>query len=353
MKQVIVTTSWDDGHKLDERLSALLTKYHMKGTFYISPEDHEIAPEDRLNEKQLKAISKQFEIGAHTMTHPRLTEVDDKRAKKEMQDSKKYLEDLLKHPVTTFCYPGGNFKEKHVAMAREVGFSYARTVRRHRFDLKGSLLEGDTTINAYNHYQDLWKIARFAHFNPIRTYRYFQWDVLAKAMFDRALSEGGVFHLWGHSWEVDKLGFWEKLEDVLKYISDRKGVQYVTNGELPALQPKRILLAASYFPPHLGGVEFYVYNTAKYLKELGWYVVVATSDVSSGFKARKTTYKGLTVYRLPSLLKLSNTPLNPFWPSMLRKIMKDEDIYLLNIHAPVPGLPDIAAAVSKRSKRTA
>lgn len=348
MKQTIVTTSWDDGHKLDVRLSELLEKYHMKGTFYISPQDHEFVAEDRLTDEQIKEVGNRFEIGAHTMTHPRLTEVSDERARREMVESKNYLERLLGRPVTTFCYPGGNYQAKHVKLARESGFLYARTVRRHRFNLKGSMLEGDTTVNAYNHYQDLWKIARFARFNPVRTYRYFQWDVLAKAMFDRTLREGGVYHLWGHSWEIDKFGYWEKLEDVLRYISDRQNVRYVTNGELPELQPKRLLIAASYFPPHLGGVEFYVYNTAKQLQSLGWKVSIATSG-KTGLRMRKTNYHGLTVYRLPALLKLSNTPLNPFWPRMLRRIIKQEDIYLVNVHAPVPGLPDMAAAVARRA----
>ena len=31
----IVTTSWDDGNKLDLKLAALLDKYGLVGTFYI------------------------------------------------------------------------------------------------------------------------------------------------------------------------------------------------------------------------------------------------------------------------------------------------------------------------------
>lgn len=31
----IVTTSWDDGQTFDEKLSSLLLKYGVKGTFYI------------------------------------------------------------------------------------------------------------------------------------------------------------------------------------------------------------------------------------------------------------------------------------------------------------------------------
>jgi glycosyltransferase involved in cell wall biosynthesis/peptidoglycan/xylan/chitin deacetylase (PgdA/CDA1 family) len=346
MKQVVVTTSWDDGHVLDVRLSALLKKYRIPATFYISPRDHEFAPEDRLTDEQIQTLSSSFEIGAHTMTHPRLTEVTDQAAQQEIVDSKHYLERLLKKPITTFCYPGGNYQRKHVSMVREAGFAYARTVRRHCFNLKGSLLEGGTTINTYNHYQDLWKIARFAHFNPIRTYRYFHWELLAKAMFDKVLQDGGAYHLWGHSWEIDQHGDWEKLEDVLRYISERNEAHYVTNGELPALQPKHLLIAAPYFPPHLGGVEFYTFYMAKRLQDLhGWRVSIATSD-NRGLRMIKTSYEGLTVYRLPYWLRLSNTPFNPLWPRMLQFIITHEDIYVINGHAPVPGFADMAALVA-------
>ena len=48
MKKIVVTTSWDDGHILDLKLSNLLTKYNIKGTFYLSPKDREIKEKDRL-----------------------------------------------------------------------------------------------------------------------------------------------------------------------------------------------------------------------------------------------------------------------------------------------------------------
>ena len=346
MKQVIVTTSWDDGHRLDMRLSALLEKYHIKATFYISPRDHEFARQDRLTDEQIEHIGRMFEIGAHTMTHPRLTEVSDTTARQEILDSKQYLERLLKRPINTFCYPGGNYRAKHVAMVHEAGFLYARTVKRHGYTLKGSMLEATTSANTYNHFQDLWKIAKFARFNPIRTYRYFQWDVLAKAQFDKVHAEGGVFHLWGHSWEVEKFDYWARLEEVLRYISNRENVTYATNSELPTLRPKNLLITAPYFPPHLGGVEFYVYYMAKQLQDVhGWKVAIATSG-GKGFRMLKTTYEGLTVYRLPYWLRLSNTPLNPFWPRMLQRISLQEDIYLINAHAPVPGIADLSTLIA-------
>jgi len=60
MNKIIVTTSWDDGHKFDIRLAKLLDKYGLKGTFYITKNF-----QGRLSKEEIKSISKNHEIGAH------------------------------------------------------------------------------------------------------------------------------------------------------------------------------------------------------------------------------------------------------------------------------------------------
>jgi hypothetical protein len=43
---------------------------------------------------------------------------------------------------------------------------------------------------------------------------------------------GGVAHLYFHSWEIDEQGQWHKLETVLKEISERRTLIPATNGQL-------------------------------------------------------------------------------------------------------------------------
>lgn len=68
-------------------------------------------------------------IGAHTSTHPILAKLDDRRAREEILESKRYLERLLGEPVTLFAYPNGkpgqDYTAAHAAMAREFGFAGA------------------------------------------------------------------------------------------------------------------------------------------------------------------------------------------------------------------------------------
>lgn len=231
MKNVFVTTSWDDGHVLDIKLADLLRKYSIAATFYISPENRELVPEVRLSKEEVQALAKDFEIGAHTMTHPRLSQIDDQTAHKEIFDSKKTLEEWLSHNIKSFCYPGGDYQEKHKQMVKDAGFSMARTVGRFATEIGNDPFAVPTTIHGYRHWSDAVPIFREAG-PSLFINHYLNWDELAIAYFEKVLANGGVFHLWGHSWEIEKNGDWDRLEEVLKHIAHRPGVQYSINGDL-------------------------------------------------------------------------------------------------------------------------
>jgi len=49
-----------------------------------------------------------MEFGSHTLSHHLLPTLDDTTLHDEVFRSKKVLADMLKIPVTTFAYPGGN-----------------------------------------------------------------------------------------------------------------------------------------------------------------------------------------------------------------------------------------------------
>lgn len=230
-KQIIVTTSWDDGHKLDVKLAELLRAYNLAGTFYISPEHREIPPKDRLNEKEIKGLSEDFEIGAHTMTHPHLTQIDDVSAEKEIVSAKKYLEKITGKEVKSFCYPAGFYNKKHEAMIKQSGFSLARTVLRFSDTAGNNPFALPTTVHAYRHWSDALLILKHSGLSSFVA-QYLNWDELAISLFDKITVSGGVFHLWGHSWEIEKNGDWGRLERVFKHISGHSGAKYVSNREL-------------------------------------------------------------------------------------------------------------------------
>ncbi|MER7844419.1 polysaccharide deacetylase family protein [Kitasatospora sp. NPDC096077] len=231
-RHVTVTTSWDDGHVLDSRLAALLERHRLPGTFYIAPRNHEFAPAERLPAAGIRELAERFEIGGHTLTHQRLPRLTDADAAGEIRAGREELESVIGRPVTSFCYPRGEYAARHLPLVDRAGFTLARTVRRGRLR-PGPALELATTVNAYAHRVDGPSALRLARGRPRKAVRLFlAWDELAVHWFERCLSEGGVYHLWGHSWEVDARGDWARLERVLAHIADRPQVTYRTNGEL-------------------------------------------------------------------------------------------------------------------------
>jgi peptidoglycan/xylan/chitin deacetylase (PgdA/CDA1 family) len=230
MTNLTVTTSWDDGHKLDLRMAGLLTKYGLRGTFYITK--YYLEPLERWDVVEL---SREHEIGAHTLNHVNLTNVSLLKARDEIAGSKGYLEYLLGHSPVMFCYPYGEYNKSVKQIVRRCGFSGARTCRHGGFGPPRDPHEWQITLHASNG-------------SPLTTLRMWgkchlslsslgDWETRAKLLFDMALERGGVYHLWGHSWEIDKNGEWDKLERVFGYISRVRDVRFMTNGEIFASLP--------------------------------------------------------------------------------------------------------------------
>lgn len=89
-------------------------------------------PGQMLTPHMVRALDRHgIEIGAHTVTHPILTSLDDESAAKEISTSKQELEAILDKPVHLFAYPNGkvgkDYDARHVEMVRRAGFSAAFT----------------------------------------------------------------------------------------------------------------------------------------------------------------------------------------------------------------------------------
>lgn len=90
-------------------------------------------PEDlMMTASQVKALHVAgMEIGAHTVTHPILCNVDDELAEQEIFAGRETLQALIDQPVTLFAYPNGlperDFAARHAAMVRRLGFAAAVT----------------------------------------------------------------------------------------------------------------------------------------------------------------------------------------------------------------------------------
>jgi peptidoglycan/xylan/chitin deacetylase (PgdA/CDA1 family) len=86
-----------------------------------------------MNDEQIKAWQAAgMEVGAHSRSHPRLTQCTDEQLQDELAGSKADLEALTGAPVTQFCYPYGDLDARVANAARNAGYSAATTVQRGR-----------------------------------------------------------------------------------------------------------------------------------------------------------------------------------------------------------------------------
>lgn len=68
------------------------------------------------------------EIGSHSRTHPILTQLDDVALRDEVAGSRMRLEEKLKRPVDSFCYPNGDLDDRVEAAVAKAGYACAVSV---------------------------------------------------------------------------------------------------------------------------------------------------------------------------------------------------------------------------------
>ncbi|MBU2159107.1 polysaccharide deacetylase family protein [Patescibacteria group bacterium] len=219
------TTSWDDGDKNDLRIADLLDRYGMRGTFYIAK-----SQKNRLSEEDILALSKQQEIGAHTLTHADLPLLTKEEKIHEIQGSKEWLESVTGNSVHFFCYPYGRVDEETREVVATLGFKAARSsVKTLGTKPTDPYMLPVTTMTYRAPYTPITKMLLIAGVTPASNSG---WEVLVREKLEKVAADEGYFHLWGHSWEIEKLKLWSSLEMFLKEVSLRKDVLYVSNGEL-------------------------------------------------------------------------------------------------------------------------
>jgi peptidoglycan/xylan/chitin deacetylase (PgdA/CDA1 family) len=136
-----ILLNFDDGWKSIPAIIPLLKQYHFKASFFIFPGG--IGQADYMTWDDIRAIARDpdFQIEAHSMTHPwaptsnLLTWVEGKTAGKgppdadyELRESKRVLENILNRKIDYFAWPSGYYNGKLVGMAEQAGYQGLLTI---------------------------------------------------------------------------------------------------------------------------------------------------------------------------------------------------------------------------------
>ena len=127
--QTVVSLTFDDAYEDQWLYSApLLQSHHMTATYYVITIDEDLSHNCCMSWEQLAALQAQGnDIGGHTITHPNLTKLTRAQMVPEICGDR---QDLMKGGITdprSFAYPFGLYNATAESVARQCGYSTART----------------------------------------------------------------------------------------------------------------------------------------------------------------------------------------------------------------------------------
>ena len=226
IKKKAITFSYDDGVVQDIRLIELLNKYGLKCTFNLNSEllskkgmlirEGKRIAHYKIHTEDVKHIYEGHEVAVHTLTHPNLTQCDDKEIIRQVEADRLNLSELVEYEVVGMAYPcGGVNNDDRVAgiIKKNTGVKYSRTI---------------TTNNCFDLQENLYR------FNPTAYHLDFEKMMqLGREFVEFKPKEPKVFYIWGHSYEMDYgADYWVKLEEFFKLISNKDDIFYGTNKEV-------------------------------------------------------------------------------------------------------------------------
>lgn len=186
--------------------------------------------------------SEKFEIGAHSVSHASLSKLNRTELSHEVRDCKSALEQVLGESVVMFCYPNGRYNSAVIREVKRAGYRGARTTRMLASQLNFRSFQMPTTVQAFPHlrrayFRNLGRAKSVPGFvkGIIKLRKPRSWVELGKQLFDQVLRDGGIWHLYGHSWEINELGIWDDLEEMLDYVSHHPNVKYLANSQTLSL----------------------------------------------------------------------------------------------------------------------
>lgn len=137
VRRVVLT--FDDGYRgVRENALPALHARGFKATVFVVADriggvndwDGETPGEPLLAADEIRELhGAGIEIGSHGATHRALTRLDAADLAREVAGSRETLEQITGSPVTSFCYPYGNFDDRVVEAVRTAGYRAATVIR--------------------------------------------------------------------------------------------------------------------------------------------------------------------------------------------------------------------------------
>ncbi len=194
--------SFDDGTIYDPRFVELLNRYHIKGTFNLNSglEDfvwyyEERVPIRRQILSEVGNLYRGHEIASHSLHHHWLNTLTPPQISREIGEDCEALKKIFGLKDIGFGVPFTACGEREIKVIRK----FARYIRLSEFTDSFALPADEYHIPIHSLYNGE--------------------DVRQKiAAFARSTLPVSVFVMAGHSYELEHLGHWDYMEELLRYI---------------------------------------------------------------------------------------------------------------------------------------
>jgi len=229
-KPKAVTFSYDDGCRADIKLSQILNKYGLKGTFNLNSKWLGTSDNDwHLTKEEIQKyiIDKGHEIAVHGAEHRANGNLRPIDGIQDVVNCRLGLENDFETIVRGMAYPDSGIGHFHngVTMSdiesylKALDIVYARTLGKinDSFDLPDNWYQWMPT--AHHDSPEVFDlIEKFTSYKLTDVY-------LARRI-------PKLFYLWGHAYEFDQNNNWDRMEEICQKLSGREDIWYATNIEI-------------------------------------------------------------------------------------------------------------------------
>lgn len=221
-----ITFSYDDAVTQDIEFIELLNKYNLKATFNINSEllglkgmlirENKRVAHYKVHRDDVKGIYDGHEVAVHTLTHPKLPELEEAEIIRQVEQDRLNLSEIVGYEVVGMAYPGGGVNnDDRVAeiIKNNTGVKYSRTITcNDSFDLQDNLYRFNPSV----YHLDFDKMME-----------------LGEKFINMTPDKPQIFYIWGHTYEFDyRSDYRVKFEEFLKLISNKDDIFYGTNKEV-------------------------------------------------------------------------------------------------------------------------
>jgi peptidoglycan/xylan/chitin deacetylase (PgdA/CDA1 family) len=119
-RYVVLTV--DDGHTSGLPAAQFLREMGAQATFFLTKR-YCRERRDFLNEREILELGQLCSIGSHGVTHRALSRLNVQQARRELCESRSWLEDILGQSITAFSAPGGFLNAQVVEQAIHAGYT--------------------------------------------------------------------------------------------------------------------------------------------------------------------------------------------------------------------------------------